>query len=57
MLPYLFAFPNDISDHQRNTGAQKLKQELDHLRKVDRPEVVAAIEEARSKGDLSENAE
>ena len=38
-------------------GAQKLKQELDHLRKVDRPEVVAAIEEARSKGDLSENAE
>ena len=21
MLPYLFAFPNDISDHQRNTGA------------------------------------
>ena len=37
-------------------GAQKLKQELDHLRKVDRPEVVAAIEEARSKGDLSDDA-
>ena len=38
-------------------GAEKLKAELDHLRRVDRPEVVAAIEEARSKGDLSENAE
>ena len=38
-------------------GAEKLKAELAHLRRVDRPEVVAAIEEARSKGDLSENAE
>lgn len=38
-------------------GAEKLKAELEHLRRVDRPEVVAAIEEARSKGDLSENAE
>lgn len=38
-------------------GAAKLRAELEHLRKVDRPEVVAAIEEARSKGDLSENAE
>lgn len=38
-------------------GAEKLKAELERLRRVDRPEVVAAIEEARSKGDLSENAE
>ena len=38
-------------------GAEKLRAELEHLRKVVRPEVVAAIEEARSKGDLSENAE
>lgn len=38
-------------------GAEKLKAELEHLRRVERPEVVAAIEEARSKGDLSENAE
>ncbi len=38
-------------------GAEKLKAELDNLRRVVRPEVVAAIEEARSKGDLSENAE
>lgn len=38
-------------------GAQKLKAELEHLKKVARPAVVAAIAEAREKGDLSENAE
>ena len=38
-------------------GAEKLKAELDYLKKVARPNVVAAIAEAREKGDLSENAE
>lgn len=38
-------------------GAEKLKQELAHLKSVARPEVIAAIAEARSHGDLSENAE
>lgn len=38
-------------------GAEKLKAELDHLKKTARPAVVAAIAEAREKGDLSENAE
>lgn len=38
-------------------GLQKLKDELDHLINVDRPNVVLAIQEARDKGDLSENAE
>ena len=38
-------------------GAAKLKAELDYLKKVARPNVVAAIAEAREKGDLSENAE
>lgn len=38
-------------------GLKKLKQELDHLFKVERPENIRAIEEARSHGDLSENAE
>jgi len=38
-------------------GLEKLKQELKHLLKVERPENIRAIEEARSHGDLSENAE
>ena len=38
-------------------GHQKLKDELDHLIKVLRPENVKAIAEARAHGDLSENAE
>ncbi|RME66258.1 MAG: transcription elongation factor GreA [Nitrospirae bacterium] len=38
-------------------GLEKLKNELDHLLKVERPKVIKAIEEARAHGDLSENAE
>ena len=38
-------------------GLQKLKDELDHLRSVERPAISAAIAEARDKGDLSETAE
>ncbi|MDR0996881.1 MAG: transcription elongation factor GreA [Zoogloeaceae bacterium] len=38
-------------------GAQMLREELQRLKTVDRPAVVAAIAEARSHGDLSENAE
>jgi transcription elongation factor GreA len=38
-------------------GYQKLKNELDQLEKVERHEVVKAIEVARAHGDLSENAE
>lgn len=38
-------------------GAEKLRQELHRLKTVDRPSVIAAIAEARSHGDLSENAE
>jgi transcription elongation factor GreA len=38
-------------------GRQKLKAELENLLKVQRPENVKAIAEARSHGDLSENAE
>jgi transcription elongation factor GreA len=39
------------------TGAEKLKAELHHLKTVERPRVIDAIAEARSHGDLSENAE
>ena len=38
-------------------GAQLLKDELQHLKSVERPTVIEAIAEARSHGDLSENAE
>ena len=38
-------------------GLQKLKEELDHLRNVERPSISRQIAEARDKGDLSENAE
>jgi transcription elongation factor GreA len=38
-------------------GAEKLRAELQHLKSQERPNVIAAIAEARSHGDLSENAE
>ena len=38
-------------------GYEKLKKELDHLMKVERPRNIRDIEEARGHGDLSENAE
>jgi transcription elongation factor GreA len=38
-------------------GAEKLKQELQQLKSVDRPRVIEAIAEARAHGDLKENAE
>ncbi len=38
-------------------GSEQLRAELDHLKKNARPEVIAAIAEARAHGDLKENAE
>jgi transcription elongation factor GreA len=38
-------------------GAELLREELKRLKSIERPSVVAAIAEARSHGDLSENAE
>ena len=38
-------------------GAEQLRHELQRLKSVERPSVIAAIAEARSHGDLSENAE
>ncbi|HLG22605.1 MAG TPA: transcription elongation factor GreA [Candidatus Manganitrophaceae bacterium] len=38
-------------------GYEQLREELDRLKKVERPKVIADIAEARAHGDLSENAE
>lgn len=38
-------------------GAERLRTELDKLKSVDRPNIIAAIAEARAHGDLKENAE
>ncbi|MBS0289353.1 MAG: transcription elongation factor GreA [Proteobacteria bacterium] len=38
-------------------GAQKLREELNRLKTVERPKIIEAIAEARGHGDLKENAE
>lgn len=38
-------------------GADRLREELNHLKTVVRPRIIAAISEARAHGDLKENAE
>ena len=40
-----------------SAGAQRLREELEHLKSVKRPAVINAIAEARAHGDLKENAE
>ena len=40
-----------------SNGLEEMKNELDHLINVKRPEVINALKEARALGDLSENAE
>ena len=39
------------------SGAESLRAELERLKKIDRPRIIAAIAEARAHGDLKENAE
>lgn len=39
------------------TGAEKLQEELHRLKQIERPKIINAIAEARSHGDLKENAE
>ena len=38
-------------------GYEILKKELEHLKKIERPKNIKALEDARAHGDLSENAE
>ncbi len=47
---------NDII-YVTEEGLQKLKEELEQLRSIERPLISRQIAEARDKGDLSENAE
>jgi len=46
-----------MSTYLTQEGLDKLKKEIDHLRRVERPAISQQIAEARDKGDLSENAE
>lgn len=39
------------------SGVEKLREELQRLKQVERPKVISAIAEARAHGDLKENAE
>lgn len=48
---------NEKEIYLTSEGFLKLEEELDHLKKVERPDVINAIKEARALGDLSENAE
>ena len=63
MLPFCCLILSDkkniMSDIQYFTeeGLKKIKDELDHLKSIERPKASQAIAEARDKGDLSENAE
>ena len=47
---------SDVSYYTKE-GLKKLKDELSHLKDIERPKASNAIGEARDKGDLSENAE
>ncbi len=38
-------------------GAEKLREELERLKRIERPRIIEAISEARAHGDLKENAE
>jgi len=40
-----------------SAGAERLRREVEKLKTVDRPRIIAAIAEARAHGDLKENAE
>src|SRR5262245_34309824 len=56
-VPYTKGKPTMRKTPLTAVGAEMLRSELHQLKTVERPRVIAAIQEARSHGDLSENAE
>jgi transcription elongation factor GreA len=58
-LAFLSITPPEMStiSYLTKEGLQKLKDEIHHLKTVERPRISQQIAEARDKGDLSENAE
>jgi transcription elongation factor GreA len=57
VTPSAVSGPPPVSDGLTAEGSAKLRAELDHLRSVRRPEVIARIRTAKEHGDLKENAE
>lgn len=55
---FLFiTYPMSQFSYYTPEGLKKLRDELDHMKSVERPFISQQIAEARDKGDLSENAE
>jgi len=48
---------SDKKNYVTDEGYKKLKEELEHLKKVRRPQIANRIKDAKELGDLSENAE
>ena len=59
ILLLFFNIRKDMSDviYITEEGLHKIREELDHLRNIERPLISKQIADARDKGDLSENAE
>ncbi len=57
---FLFIYKDEVMSnisYYTAEGLKKLRDELDHLKSIDRPKASQDIADARDKGDLSENAE
>lgn len=53
----IYTLMSDRTTYLTEEGYKKLKEEVEHLKKVRRPEIANRIKEAKELGDLSENAE
>ncbi len=56
-LPDIKIIRKNTMAYMSQEGYDKLRAEIKHLEEVERPDVIRQIQEAREKGDLSENAE